>query len=111
MNESQEAFNTPVGCITRFYKGLNDEPGIRTMTVQDLMDENGGYEDSAWTYLRTIVEEGSYDDSDWGSEVFCWYMPTDGLDLIFNEAVAWYEANQDNDIHADLEHPSTWSRA
>lgn len=93
--------------LTRFYKGLNDTPSTSTMSVQDLMDENAGYEDSAWVYLRDVVTDGSYDDSDWGSEVFCYYMATDGVEPVRAEAMAWWEANRTEE-NEDLESPAEW---
>jgi hypothetical protein len=99
------------GCITKVYKGGygHDACYAGQINVEHIVMENEGFEDSAWVYIRTICEDGCYDDSDWGSEVFCWYFPTDGVTRVLDEARIWYEGNPTVVAEYDLEHPDTWS--
>ena len=95
--------------ITRIYAGFGEVPSPTTLSVQDLMDENADFEDSGWWYLRTLLEEGQYDDSDPKSQVYCLYVLTGtGAELIA-QATQWYEDNEAFVSAADLEHPSSWN--
>lgn len=94
--------------LTRFYKGSGSSPSSETMTVADLMDENGDFEDSAWTYMQDVVQFGYYDDSDWPSEVFSYYTATNGVQPIIDAASAWYDANPEIVDEQDLNDPRTW---
>jgi hypothetical protein len=96
------------GVITRFYKSAGGLPATSQLTLADLMDENADYEDSAWVYLREMVEEGMYDDSDPRSTM-CVYMANDA-DALFAAVKEWYEANPEVVASADLESPDNWTR-
>lgn len=95
--------------LTRFFRSIGNVPDTHTLTVADLMDENGGFEDSAWVYLRDVVEEGRYDDSDWPSGTLCYYLPTDGVQAVVDAAAAWYDSHPSEVEEHDLEDPRGWS--
>lgn len=94
--------------LTRFYRSTGDTPSSHTLTVPDLMDENGDFEDSAWTYMQDVVQYGHYDDSDWSSGILCYYTATDGPQPIIDAAAAWYDANPEIVAEQELTDPRTW---
>lgn len=97
--------------LTRFFRSIGNDPNSHTLSVKDLMDENGDFEDSAWVYLRDIVEEGYYDDSDWPSGTLCYYLATDGVQSIVDACAAWWDENPGIVLDQNLEDPRTWKKA
>lgn len=96
-----------------FNVARDPEPSIRTMSVQELMDTNAGYEDSAVTWLEEMARTGMYDDSD-PRTVVCWYIALD-IDKIRAQYREWAASNPeiiergerfgDNELPKELPNP------
>lgn len=77
--------------IQRTYASEHETPSVNLMSVEDLMDENDGFEDSGWQYLTDMLLNGMYDDSD-PRGVHCVYLATD-RDVLHDQMQAWHTAH------------------
>ncbi|WP_217925110.1 hypothetical protein [Miltoncostaea oceani] len=80
--------------ISRIAFSTYGQSGVRLdiLSVEDLMDENGEFEDSAWQWIDQLLRTKLYDDSDLRSGVLVIYM-TDDQERLRAQARAWAKAN------------------
>jgi hypothetical protein len=65
-------------------------------SVQEVIDNNAGYEDSAWMYLGDALVHGIYDDGDRSSAITSYYVCVDPTELR-TQMLAWREQVKDED--------------
>lgn len=90
--------------IMRMYRADGEEILLSLLDIDELMNENEGYEDSAWDRVTGMVHDrnGLHDDSDYRSSVVVWYMAQDQWALA-QQANAWLEALVDHGAGFGLE--------
>lgn len=81
--------------ITRWFYHDREEPSISNLTVDELMDENAGYEDSAWAYLEALSANGIYDDSDpsWDGVQCVYRCGSKFQELLYQQMSTWHVLN------------------
>lgn len=68
------------------------------LTVEELMDENDGFEESAHLWITEMVEQGVYNDSD-PPGVICYYVcPEDKREALMEELAAWERAHPEIEV-------------
>lgn len=89
--ETQEDLNQPIVRVA-FYSYGHSGAQLSALSVEDLMDENAGFEDSAWYWIEALLRTGTHDDSDLRSGVLVIYMSAEHEQLR-EQARAWAAAN------------------
>ncbi len=76
-----------------FYSGAN--VSLDELSVEDLMAENEGFEDSAEYWIECMLDEGVFNDSD-GLSPLCFYIcPEDKRAQLAEDFAKWQQAHQD----------------
>lgn len=65
----------------------NDQPGTRTLDVNELMSEHTGYESSPLCWIDNMLQSGMHDDSD-GTKFISHYYALD-KDKLAHQAASW----------------------
>lgn len=81
----------PIARIS-FYSYGDSPAQLSLLSVSELMDENGGFEDSAWFWIEQMLAEGIHDDSDLRSGVLCIYMAGE-REQLREQARSWSQGN------------------
>lgn len=88
-------------CAVSWSTDRTGGPTTRYMSVDELMADNAGFEESAWFWIQEMLAQGSHNDSDERSGVYVFYVACD-KDELRAKANTWLSNNPEISERHDL---------